>query len=1143
MSPSLRHRHIASPRRHLVLRHAQRRVVEYNRLSLQSNDDESSADEKQIVSAYRVPLPADRYIVSVTQTIIAPSEDQISPTSSKRFNVVAPRLSLPADAVHSTYPPQGHHDTLEILPHVAFNDSHFPWERAIEQPADTEDGRNRVPWLALLTFTQDELRIPGVALEQAQNASSPTVTQALRLDVSTVTSLEGIETPLTNLNDVTGVASFIFVTPKLFSAYVTKFGADGKPDPSQDQADISRYKYLCHSRRLDTTGMAESAEQDVALKSIIVSHRLAPLDSIQPVSIIAHLVSLEGIDSMPFPIGSSKNSVALVSLYSWVYTALPPSSVDTHDLFANIGRSIDLLRAPASVLAAIPSSKPFLPFFTGIWLQQRLQDGYALTRYRTKTGEVTVAMTRGALTPSKAPHPLSPDWTSVSRSGESLQIVDPDVGFIDLSYSAAWNLGKSMALADQAFSASLCRIRSTIFAESMNKTKKDHLQAHSALPSRLQVVESLPQLANRVHHLTQHPPLQLPIPDPLGNNSQKWFHAHPKRVDLSFDAPSVRFHFDKHASAATRRLASNLEDPSIPYNEHNTPYSADWALVLRWILDRMYLIDVPAHYLVTEPSHLPSESLRFFHIDPNWIDAYVDGALSICNHIGTDDIRSKIKAELHRYLVTVDPTIGYKPQIPTYGFLLRSKVVTLFPDLQVNITPLPADGRASILRLERIAPGLLLCLLDRVPPDDFCSLTLTQPPHQLSFAAAASVTANSFTTDYKRVYTKHVDDPNRANPLGTSTWTRGDTSRTPVFLWTDEDDDSDSDGDATPLRMLLFPAWANDVFDTIRDGMKDPDKDGSDHSDWFEDSTASAALNAIQLANPAYRLYVSLPNKQQGSNSADSTTVPLIPKASIALRVAKGPTGNKKYLASPLPSHHVAPNPPRNSSKRPRQLISSSQKNPPAVPRVERRGFYRHAAKHMRPPNFPTLPCYSPTARETAAAIPAGQTSGDNTQGLPKISFSMSAAGRAVGKPIPSKTDTPLDLIFIIRVTPDDSTSYQLKEVRITVFLGPNDSSIPRLTDGYDGPGATMLSNLRLYSLVQHDPDQETRALHLRLLPRSRKRQIPVSKLTEMSFCLSMLEVNAFNEDTTVQLRYQITYDSNFEEDWFPVELNADTTL
>ena len=41
------------------------------------------------------------------------------------------------------------------------------------------------------------------------------------------------------------------------------------------------------------------------------------------------------------------------------------------------------------------------------------------------------------------------------------------------------------------------------------------------------------------------------------------------------------------------------------------------------------LYPVPFHYLIPHPALLPSESLRFFHLDDNWVNALVDGALSI----------------------------------------------------------------------------------------------------------------------------------------------------------------------------------------------------------------------------------------------------------------------------------------------------------------------------------------------------------------------------------------------------------------------------------------------------------------------------------------------------------------------------------
>jgi hypothetical protein len=51
--------------------------------------------------------------------------------------------------------------------------------------------------------------------------------------------------------------------------------------------------------------------------------------------------------------------------------------------------------------------------------------------------------------------------------------------------------------------------------------------------------------------------------------------------------------------------------------------------LVQWIARLVLLYPVPFHYLIPNPALLPPESLRFFHLDDNWVDALVDGALSI----------------------------------------------------------------------------------------------------------------------------------------------------------------------------------------------------------------------------------------------------------------------------------------------------------------------------------------------------------------------------------------------------------------------------------------------------------------------------------------------------------------------------------
>jgi len=53
-----------------------------------------------------------------------------------------------------------------------------------------------------------------------------------------------------------------------------------------------------------------------------------------------------------------------------------------------------------------------------------------------------------------------------------------------------------------------------------------------------------------------------------------------------------------------------------------------WDYITEW-LSRLRLLDgVPFPYIVPSDGMLPNESIRFFHLDRNWLDALVDGALS-----------------------------------------------------------------------------------------------------------------------------------------------------------------------------------------------------------------------------------------------------------------------------------------------------------------------------------------------------------------------------------------------------------------------------------------------------------------------------------------------------------------------------------
>ena len=91
--------------------------------------------------------------------------------------VNAPQFSLPDGPIHSVYPPPGYSDDHRILPHVVLTDPHLPWERlgspksaALAAAAKTDEPpRNRVPWLVVFSFSQEELRLPVEDLDGPQS--------------------------------------------------------------------------------------------------------------------------------------------------------------------------------------------------------------------------------------------------------------------------------------------------------------------------------------------------------------------------------------------------------------------------------------------------------------------------------------------------------------------------------------------------------------------------------------------------------------------------------------------------------------------------------------------------------------------------------------------------------------------------------------------------------------------------------------------------------------------------------------------------------------------------------------------------------------------------------------------------------------
>ena len=159
-------------------------------------------------------------------------------------------------------------------------------------------------------------------------------------------------------------------------------------------------------------------------------------------------------------------------------------------------------------------------------------------------------------------------------------------------------------------------------------------------------------------------------------------------------------------------------------------------LDLRQWLARLRLLDsVPFAYLVPDSLLLPPESIRFFYVDRNWTDALVEGALSVGTVNSSDraqleqlypQIRDDIDEEERTVREPGGEEVQKGPAGTISGFLLRSRAVSGWPGMHVRayrkevgkdneIIPESSPDRIKVLRMERLAPAVMLVLFDGVP--------------------------------------------------------------------------------------------------------------------------------------------------------------------------------------------------------------------------------------------------------------------------------------------------------------------------------------------------------------------------------------------------------------------------------------------
>ncbi|MER5648657.1 hypothetical protein [Streptosporangium sp. NPDC002524] len=666
---------------------------------------------------YLPALPAGDYRVEVTHTLQTGPEEGASPlrevfTARQDFTVRGPQVAIDPGAVVAVQPPDASSGRFaEVLPHVVLGDPMLPWERALRGTS------RQTPWLALLVLTDDQF---------VGGAASPTRTISGTVGGFLADDPAVLKPDLDRESDLGDAdpCAYVQVAAVEFHAVAPR---------------LEETRFWAHCRGANTGDRAVLGLQEDGLFAVVVANRFpetGPPGSAAATRNIAHLVSLEGherilVDDPDF---QGRGSVALLSLASWSFWACPGPRDDFADLADGLTRTPDGARAgrgdmwlrlasPYQDVEGTPAPRR--------QVARRLDDGYVPLPYLTRSGEATYGWYRGPLTPVV---PVAGEWAAQAVTADALIGYDPVWGGFDMSLATAFETGRALAVADAAFAQHLLAFKHATrhLADTLyHQATSDHLPSGDAEPQG-------PRTARAAFASLLDGGLLAAVGTAPGRPDTPWSPPAPA-------GPPRRLEDFLRSDAARAALTGALADGD-GLREHLDPLA-------RWLGMLMLLHPVPFTHLVADERMLPRESLRFFHLDPTWVEALVSGALGIGAQSSREILQDQIMAAAVRSAAVraavahrdtlrgtgtgtgTEAEAGASPgagaaeapgtagagrerlggaERPVCGLLLRSALVSGWPNLAVR-----ADGPDGvplpILRMDHLSPTVLLCLFDGLP--------------------------------------------------------------------------------------------------------------------------------------------------------------------------------------------------------------------------------------------------------------------------------------------------------------------------------------------------------------------------------------------------------------------------------------------
>jgi hypothetical protein len=530
----------------------------------------------KLSDSHRPVLPAGSYELRVSWKVeIDGQEGNAETHESSQFHIAGERFWLNPAGIESVFPPEGAvGDYGSDLPHIALARDTLPWERTAQADVDA-------PWLALIVLDQDE---------------------AARCPLQTIT-LKTYKDTLAAYPQHTTVD--LDPGQEQESVQAIELPADLPAEVLPRRTELS---LLCHARTAEDSVKAPSAA------AVVVSKRLPSTGRNT-----AHLVMLEKrfqTDAFPLPGNGAK--CLLISLKSWTFTSQPASSgsPDGQSMESPFkGLDAGWLQLSDKARAAGAAGPRTVSSYE--------KSGLVPLRHHFRTGESGASWYAGPLT-CGVPLFVASDGDNLidlpARSADGLLWFDETIGMLNVTYAAAWELGRLLAMQNRTVFSLLYKWRRLQICRHQNETQA--------------------------------------------------------REDGSCHLPQLQCACAGPAPEAPDELK-------------------DWFKGLR------RLQGIPYRYLLPDERLLPMHSIRFLTLDPNYIDALHDGALSAVRGPSACPARCR---QAEQELIS-----GDRPDIVT-GMFLRSAAIAGLSGLEVTANGADAAKALDLYHNIRLSPSIRLYL-------------------------------------------------------------------------------------------------------------------------------------------------------------------------------------------------------------------------------------------------------------------------------------------------------------------------------------------------------------------------------------------------------------------------------------------------